>query len=288
MSVEFKQKYWIGIFFAFIIICIDIYLYFVEDLKRLFFPLLILAFSVGWSQFWIDFYNENKRQKEIEEKFLEFIRSLVGTVKSGVSIPKGIISISEENYGALTPYVTKLARQIEWGIPIHTALITFANDTENKVIKRSVSIIIEADESGGDIEDILESVSLSVVNIKKMKEERRSSIFSQIVQGYIVFFVFIGIMLLLQLWLFPQLQNALNINQEEVDFSTTIALGSFFQKGTTTNLDFIFFSLILIQGFFAGIMIGKFSEGSLKQGLIHSIILMTIATLIVTIAKGGI
>ena len=42
------------------------------------------------------------------------------------------------------------------------------------------------------------------------------------------------------------------------------------------------------QGFFAGIMVGKFSEGSLKQGLLHSLILMTTAALIITTAKGGI
>ena len=58
--------------------------------------------------------------------------------------------------------------------------------------------------------------------------------------------------------------------------------------GAPMNLDRIFFALIMIQGFFAGIMIGKFSEGTLKQGLLHSLILMTTAALIITTAKGGI
>lgn len=54
------------------------------------------------------------------------------------------------------------------------------------------------------------------------------------------------------------------------------------------NLDRLFFSLIMIQAFFAGVMVGKFSEGSIKQGLLHSLILMTISALIVTTVKGGI
>ena len=288
MGLGFKKKYLIGVSAAVFVLLLDIYFYF-SGLKRWFFPIIVFAISIGWLQVWIDFYNELKRQKEIEEKFIEFTRNLVGNVKSGVSIPKGLINVSDEDYGALTPHIKKLARQMEWGIPFHRAFVTFANDTRNKVIKRAVSIIIEADESGGDIEDILSSVALSMVNIRKMKEERRSSIFSQIVQGYIVFFVFIGIMLSLQLWLFPQLTGVgLGTTQgSSVPGLTNFGIG-FVGIGEQANLDFIFFSMIMIQGFFAGIMLGKFSEGTIKQGLIHSLVLMTVAALIITTAKGGI
>lgn len=286
MYLEFKKKYFIGVILAIAILLFDFYLFLILGNKRWLFSLIILALTVGWIQFWIDLYNENKRQKEIELQFLEFIRNLVSNVRSGVSIPKSVINTAYEDYGALSNYTKKLARQVEWGIPIHKALITFANDTNNKVIKRSVSIIIEADESGGDIADILESVATSVINIKKMREERRSSVFSQIVQGYIVFFVFIGIMLVLQVWLFPKISN---IGATE-GISTVlggVTENQIIGKGETINLDFIFFSMLLIQGFFAGIMIGKFSEGTLKQGLIHSLILMTSAALIIFTVKGG-
>ena len=288
MDIGFKKKYLIGIVAALIILIIDFYAYFMLDSKRWFFPIIVIATTIGWIQFWIDFSHELKRQKEIEEKFIEFTRNLVGNVKSGVSIPKGIINVSDENYGALTKYIQKLARQMEWGITFHKSFITFANDTKNKVIKRAVSIIIEADESGGEIEDIIGSVAQSMVNIRKMKEERRTNIFSQIVQGYIVFFVFIGIMLALQLWLFPQLTGVgIGTDEDTGSVLTTIG-GGILGIGEQANLDFIFFSMIIIQGFFAGIMLGKFSEGKLKQGLIHSLILITIAALIITTAKGGI
>ncbi|MEK6934828.1 MAG: type II secretion system F family protein [Nanoarchaeota archaeon] len=285
MYWEFKKKYFIGIIIALLIIISDLYLYFILGSKRWFYALIVIAITLGWLQFWIDLYKENKRQKEIELQFLEFIRSLVGNVKSGVSIPRSILNVADEDYGALSRYIRKLANQIEWGIPIHKALVTFANDTGNKVIKRSVSIIIEADESGGDIGDILESVATSVVNIKKMREERRTSVFSQIIQGYIVFFVFIGIMLVLQLWLFPRISD-IGAGEGLASILGNVSSGVI-SSGQRINLDFIFFSMLLIQGFFAGIMIGKFSEGTLKQGLIHSLILMTSAALIMFTAKGG-
>ena len=284
MNLKFKKIYLVWIFVALLIIALDSYLYFnVASLKRWFWPVLVLAINVSWAHFWIDFRNETKRQKEIELKFLEFIRNLVEAVKSGIPIPKGVLQVADKDYGALTPYVKKLAYQIEWGIPMHNALVIFADDTANNVIARSISIIIEADQSGGNIADILQSVSTSVINIKKMKEERRSSIATQVIQGYVVFIIFIFIMLILDLVLFPKLGNL----SAELQGSASV-LGIQSSEGEQINLSKIFFSSILIQGFFAGLVIGKFSEGNIKNGLIHSLILMTLSALIITTAKGGI
>lgn len=280
MRLKFRKAYFIGITLSIILLILD---YFVFWGKRWFYPGIVVAITMGWMQFWFDFIREGKRQKEIELKFLEFVRNLVENVKSGIPLPKAILQVSGKDYGALNPYIKKLAYQTEWGIPVPDAFLTLARDTENYVIKRAVAIIIEAEKSGGDIGDVLMSVAGSLIDVKKMKQERRASVYSQIVQGYIVYFVFIGIMLALQLWLFPQLTNISGSLQ--IGLSGFGGLGG---GGQVYNLDKTFFALIMIQGFFAGIMIGKFSEGTLKQGLIHSLILITSSALIITTAKGGI
>jgi len=285
VRIKFRKIYLLSIFVALFIVGADFYIYFVSQgfLKRFFWPILIIALTLGWLHFWSDYYKEIKRQKSIELKFLEFVRNLVETVKSGITLPMSILHVSKEDFGALTPFIRKLSHQVEWGIPLHRALVTFAEDTDNSVIKRSISIIIEADESGGDIGDVMTSVSESVMNVKKMREERRASTYSQVVQGYIVYFIFIGIMLVLQLWLFPKLVNLQGPLQSGLGMLGGVGGGG----GEAMNLDSVFFGLIMIQGFFAGIMIGKFSEGTIKQGLIHSLILMTSAAMIITTAKGS-
>lgn len=285
MKYKFRKKYLIGITIAFLITLLN-FLYFLKT--RWFYSILIISLVIASIQFWIDFFNELKRQKEIEQKFLEFIRALVSTVRSGLPIPQSIVSIADEDYGALNPHVKKLKNQLELGIPLHNALITFSEDTGNSIIKRSVSIVIEAEKSGGDIEDVLESVVESVVSVKKMKEERKAEAYSQIVQGYIVFFVFIAIMLILQLKLFPQLTKMSGSFGSALGGLGVGLMGGVSGEGGALNLDRIFLGLVLIQGFFAGIMIGKFSEGDLKQGLFHSIILMTLSTLVIVTVKGGI
>ena len=294
MRLRFRNIYFIGISIACIILLFDFYFFFnwrfetgAPLFARWFWPVLIIALTIGWMQFWIDFFAEQKRQKEIELKFLEFMKGIVENVRSGVSITKSIGILAEKDFGALTPYIKKLSNQVDWGIPIHKSFITFGRDTKNAVIKRSISIIIEAEESGGDIADVLDSVANSVMTIKKMKEERKSTVYSQIIQGYIVFFVFIAIMLVLQLWLFPKMSEMSGSIKDSLGYLGGMGAGMV-GEGSYISLDRIFFTLVLIQGFFAGIMIGKFSEGTLKQGLLHSLILITLAALIITTAKGGI
>ena len=280
--MKFKKIYLLGISFGILLLIVDYLYFFGKDSigsGRFFYALIIVSLSITWLQFWMDFFKEGKRQKEIEEKFTEFVRAIVSSVKSGITIPKAIIQVSNKDHGELSPYTKKLANQIEWGIPIQEALLNFGKSTNNQAIKRSVSIVIEAEQSGGDIESVLSSVTTSMINIKKMKAERKTSTFPQMIQGYIVFFIFIAIMLVLQLVLFPHL-GELTGSQSETIQETGF---EFFGTGEKANLDTIFFSLVMVQGFFAGIAIGKFSEGTIRQGLLHSLILVTVASLIISV-----
>jgi len=160
--------------------------------------------------FFLDFLKENKKQKEIENMFLEFSRALVESVKSGIPIPQSIGIISKNDFGALNPYLKKLANQIEWGVSIRQALTSLGKDTKNLTIQRAVAIVIQAEQSGGRMDDVLESVTKSIQSIKELKDERKSTIFSQTVEGYIVFYIFVIIMLI---FLLTYLRFCLSVRQ---------------------------------------------------------------------------
>lgn len=284
MTLEFKTRHIVGISVGIFLLILDFIIFRGTRWSQ---PLFGLGFFIIISPFWFDILKENKRQAEIEFKFLEFVRALVETIKSGVPIPKAIIHISTADYGYLSPYVKKLAYQIEWGMPLREALQTFARDTNNRVIIRSISIVMEAERSGGNISEVLSAVTTSILQIKKIKDERKSNTYSQMVQGYFIFFVFIVIMLVLQVYLMPQLS--------EISGTIAIGVGGGFEaylegqeppQNETLNFDGIFLYLILIQAFFAGIMIGKFAEGELKRGLKHSVIVMIVSYLIITTIRG--
>jgi archaeal flagellar protein FlaJ len=279
LNFNIRKEYIIGVFIFFALIIFDFVLLFGT---RWFWSVLLLSVVLGGLPGFLLYLKENKRQKEVEVQFLEFVRALVEGVKSGVAIPQSILNVRDKDFGSLSPYVSKLGHQIEWGVPVKECLKIFARDTNNKVIRRSVAIITQAEESGGKMNDILESVSESVVNIERLKEERKSSTYSQMVQGYVVFFIFIAVMLILEVKLMPMIQEMVG------GMSGGVSGLGFFEGGdggakSAVELNFkrIFLSLIVIQGLFAGLLIGKFSEGNIKYGLKHSAALVVMALLII-------
>jgi flagellar protein FlaJ len=244
-----------------------------------------IAIVIAGMPFFMNLLLEASREKSIESMFLEFSRDLVEGVRSGTPISRSIMNLRGKDYGSLDPYIEKLANQISLGIPVKDALETFARDVKSPIVTRAVSLIREAEVAGGKIESILESVAFSVSQIEKLKKERKAAIYNLAVQGYIIFFIFIAIMLVMEFKMIPILGNLGSIGLSGGTGSMgNLGIGS----GSPVNVDDFaqpFLFLLITQGFFAGLIIGKISEGTLRAGLKHSFILVALAWLISTGAK---
>jgi archaeal flagellar protein FlaJ len=234
--------------------------------------LLTISLILASLPFMLSFIFTQSKQREKEEKFLEFTRDLVEMVRSGTPVGKGIINLRKRNYGSLSPHVVKLANQLAMGITLRNSLLTFARETDSKVISRAVSLISEAERAGGKIEVILESVSASVNQVEKLRKERMAAVSNLVTQGYMIFFLFIIIMLVMEFKILPlvgdlQQVEGLTMSAEKMDSSS-------FSKPL--------FVMLLVQSFFAGLVIGKISEGTIRAGVRHSFILLTVTLLITT------
>jgi len=269
--MDIKKSHWIGLIIAFVIIISSLFL--IET--RVFFLMIGIGILAGISPFVISIINKTRINNEKEEMFLEFTRNLVESVKTGTPISKSIINIGEKSYGALSENINKLANQISLGIPLNSALKIFAKDVNNKSISRSLILIGQAERAGGDIGKILESVAEAVSTSDKLKKERKATIATLVVQGYIIFFVFMIIILIMQFNILPMVSGI---------STTDIGIGGFAggEAISQQELSNSFFYLILIQGFFSGLAIGKLSEGSIKAGVKHSFTLVVFTFIIST------
>lgn len=287
--MKLRSIHWVGIIGSLAIALGDFLFFFVlsgEGANMDFFLFIMgIALAVLLVPFVVNIVLEGKRQERISEMFLEFSRGLAESVSTGTPVSKSIINMSKKNFGPLTPYIIKLANQIAVGIPVHKALETFAIDVDSPVISRSVTLISEAERAGGEIDYILESSSKAIAEVEKLKKERKSAVYSLVVQGYIIFFIFIGVMLIMQFRILPLTNNIASFNVFGGDFSsvgleTSSALPA--EPITPEKLANNFLYLLLTQGIFSGLIIGKLTEGTLKSGVKHSFILTTAAFLITT------
>jgi len=241
---------------------------------------------IGGLPFFANLLIEGRKGEEKETMFLEFARDLVENVRSGTSISKSIGNLRSKNYGVLNPHISKLANQISLGLSVNQGLDNFSRAVKSRVISRAITLIQEAERAGGKIETILESVAKSVGQIEKLRKERKAAISNLTVQGYIVFLIFIVIMLVMQFKILPITEE---IGGGGMGLTGGGGFGQGIQgldlEGGSINQEEMarsFLYLLLVQGFFAGIVIGKISEGSIKAGLKHSFILVAIALLMST------
>lgn len=274
----------VGILLGAIVLIIDIVLYFFGKDLNLFLFILGLAMVVFVLPFVIGISLENTKEKEIDAMFLEFSRNLAESVSTGTPISKSIINIRRNNYGPLSPHIEKLANQIELGIPLHSSLKIMADDIGSQVIKRAVALISEAERAGGEIDYIIDSVAKSIAEVEKLKKERKAAINSLMVQGYIIFFIFIGIMLVMEYKILPLTSGLGTLGSFDMSGSVDVkATGGSLLSIEEISRSFLF--LLLAQGFFAGLTIGKLTEGSIKAGIKHSFILVVAAFLVSTGAR---
>ncbi len=202
-------------------------------------------------------YSGQSKSKRMEEIFPVFLRDINNNIKVGMTLPQAIRETTHNDYGVLTPHVKEISAKIEWGISFEKVLENFAKKVKSPVLDRIIRTVIETNQSGGEVGQVLETVSKSVESVEKIKKERASTIYSQMINGYFIYFVFLGIIIIMSNFLFP-----------------VINLGSGEVSGISFNE--IFLHLIVIEGLFAGLAIGKMSEGNFISGAKHSMVLATV------------
>ena len=248
---------------------------FLRDITSIFSLVLLMACIMFIVPIALVRYTAIAKVKALEDSFPQFMRDLVESIRAGMTLPQAIDSISNNDYGKLNPYVKRLNAQLQWGIPFGKAFLKFTRSTKSPLIGRIGSTIIESHRFGGNLTDVFEAISTTTIEIERLREERKLYLNSQLISGYIIFFVFLGVIIGLERFLVPTLSN---ISVKE------LTLGTVTSTDIALEYKSIFRNLIILQGLFAGLVIGKMSEGALSAGIKHSLFLLVIGLVTYTIA----
>lgn len=229
--------------------------------------MLVLGAAIVAIPFMLGRYIEYNKIKQTEERFPVFLRDFVEAVRGGLSVPAAFELVSKNDYGHLSPYVRKIAAQLQWGIPVEKALTSFSKESNSALIRRVVSSVIESHRYGGKLTETFEALSKTAVEVDRLRAERKLFLQSQMMTGYIIFFVFLGVIISLEAFLVPSITSNVPIGLQQ---------GTNTPEEIATGFKDIFRNLILIQGLFAGLSVGKMAEGAIISGLKHSLIMMAI------------
>lgn len=225
-------------------------------------------------------YYQYKRRTAIEDRFPDFLRDVVEGTRSGMSLPQSIKNTEDNDYGVMTEHVQHMSAKLDWGIPFDRVLTDFAEHSRSQIVRRAVNTINQTYKSGGNVSDVLDSVGGNLKEIKKLRRQRESELYGEMITGYVVYFIFLAVMVMLIKYLVPSLSFPTDVN--------IIGIGG--GGGGTSGGNLVesyrplFRNLIIIQAVFSGLVIGKLTGGKLQAGARHVAILLITGYMVSIIA----
>jgi flagellar protein FlaJ len=226
-------------------------------------PLLIFhEYKKGW-------------EEKIQSQFPDFLKKLASTNETGMTLRDSIKLMTRTDLG-MGKEIKKIYNDIDWALTINESLRRFANRVRTHVVARSITLVTKANESSGDIGEVLNVAARDAAAEQELKNERRVSMFIYIVIIYISFLVFIGIIYVISTTFLEEMVKA----GEKTTASGSQAVAMSLNRTGLADYNRIFFHGALIEGAFSGLIAGVMGEGSVLSGLKHSVIMVTIGYLL--------
>lgn len=244
--------------------------------------LVIASFFLIFTSLTIQAQMEKNSIINYEHGFSQLLFELADAMRGGIDPAKAIVELSNTNTGTLSKQLKIGAKNIKAGRPFEEVLLTIAEPTNSKIIARYASLIGESSKVGGEIAQVIHRSAKDMEDMLKVVSERRRQLVIQTFTIYIAFFVLVAIMWML-IGIYPQLTEI--DFTFFTDFNLEAAAASADETTTSirmsiTDIKRKFFHVILINSMGSGLIIGKLIHGKIKYGLLHSIILVGMASLI--------
>ncbi len=272
----------------------------------------IIALFIAVIPYFIYRYSKYAWLKGIERQFPNFIRDLADSKRSGMTLETSVKMTAKTNYGKLTPEIQTMSNKLSWGVPFLRVLDIFGKKVkESASITEVINILKEVYKSGGNVIATLDSAAANMNMLREAEEERRGVTSQHVMVTYGIFFLFLGIVIVI-IYIFVPMMTTVSMGGE---YESMDSFGTTFSNPCSDlNIPFpcalfgatcsmlevdpysvscyyvsLFFYVLIIQGICSGLIAGQLGENSAVAGAKHSIIMVSVAVFIfILLSKMGV
>jgi flagellar protein FlaJ len=219
-----------------------------------------------------------RRLNTILRRFPDVLSSIAGATRMGVRPPDAIASTAERSEGPLSAELKRTHNEIEWFDDMRGALVRLARRAQTRIVMRTLRLVIDADEASGNLSETLSVAAEDARNQRQFLQRRSQELSSYVVAAFISFFVYLGIILLINEFYFEQ---ALALGQQSTVSSPDLPIS--LQGIDADGFQVAFVHSSLVQSLFIGLVAGKMGEGRILAGLKYSL-----AMIVITIVAFGV
>jgi len=225
--------------------------------------LIMLGFPAA-----VEFFNF-RWARQADRNIARLLRDVAEAVRSGVTLPRALEEASQRDYGPLSKELEKVMAKFIMGASWEESTMSLYGNVRRPAVLRLCTILVEANQAGGKIVDVLDSSVDLFTSLEEYKEEQYTNMRPYLLTIYMSSAIFLIIaFVVLHQFLIPLFGAAESKDVKEVGLLVSV-------------LDINYYASILfwgsfIEAFFGGLIAGKIVDRSLLAGLRHSMILVVI------------
>ncbi|MGA8664701.1 MAG: type II secretion system F family protein [Thermoplasmata archaeon] len=234
----------------------------------------IVAIFIALTLFGIDARREMLRIRTFERAFAQLLFEMADAMRGGLDPAKALVELSKTHTNILRKPLRVAADGVRLGRPFDKVLRDMVRTMQSDLITRYAGLIADATSIGGETATVVYRAAKDMDDFVKIEEEREKQLILPVAVIYIAFGVLMAVLLAL-LSIAPELGT---LNVSIAGFGTPLA-GSSAAPTSVPHLAFDtlkerFFELMLINALGTGAIIGAFTEGRARYGILHSLALV--------------
>jgi hypothetical protein len=231
----------------------------------------------------------NKRAKEIEKVLPDALQLIAANIRAGMTPDRAIWVSARAEFGALEKEFKRVGAETLGGETLSTAFLNMGERVRSVVLKRTVKLIVEGLESGGQLATLLAETANEIRSLQLMEKEMTASV--AMYTMFISFASLVGAPLLYGIsTFFMEILTKMTADIGIGDISsqaTTMGVRTMSVAATISPAFLFKFALlaVTITTFFAALMIGLIKRGDEKQGFIYAPLFVTVGLLVFWIVR---
>ena len=241
----------------------------------------------------------DSRAAEVENVLPDALQLMSANIRAGMTVDRAILLAARPEFGILEEEIRRVGSKTVGGKPIKVALLEIKERIKSDILDKTVRLIIEGIESGGELAHLLEETANNIRITQSLRREIKASVTTYSI--FIVFAAVLGAPMLYSLSLFfvevttrlwsPEMMGGIEITGSTMGGGLLSKAGS--PQITAESLFWFAITSIAVTTFFGSLIIGLIQTGREKNGfkfipmfLIGSIAIFLIGHFLITTLFG--
>jgi flagellar protein FlaJ len=217
-------------------------------------------------------YNNNRWLKNVDRNLPRLLMDVTESIQSGLSLYNALDEATKYDYGPVTKYLDAAMVNFRVTSDFTHSMKWLGDQLKRPNAKRLVTILIEANETGGKIDDVLDTSIELFTNLDEYRQERDQQIGPYVLLVYVgtIIFLIISWTIITQ-FLYPIIEVSQEEHVAQAGLLSHVLSVEYYKSAL--------FWASVIEGVAGGLVAGKIMYGRVNGGLVHSVFLIMLSLL---------